>query len=79
MTMAERDMIGAGGGMGGGLSACPACVAAPSAERIARLSAQAQGPARIMLSIPAAHCAACISTTVEGRLAGVRVTSSRLN
>ena len=74
MTIAERDI---GDGMTGGLSACPACVAAPSAERIAQLSAQ--GQSRIVLSLPAAHCAACIST-VEGRLAqypGVK--SSRLN
>ena len=73
MALAEPDL----GGMGGGLSACPACVAAPSAERIAQLSAQ--GTARIMLSLPAAHCAACIST-VEGRLADYPgVKSSRLN
>ena len=75
MAIAERDI---GEGMAGGLSACPACVAAPSAERIAQLSAQA-ADARIVLSLPAAHCAACIST-VEGRLAGYPgVKSSRLN
>lgn len=74
MAIAERDI---GEGMTGGLSACPACVAAPSAERIAQLSAQ--GEARIVLSLPAAHCAACIST-VEGRLAAYPgVKSSRLN
>lgn len=73
MSIAEPDM----GSMGGGISACPACVAAPSAERIAQLAAVRD--ARIMLSLPGAHCAACIST-VEGRLArhpGVK--SSRLN
>jgi Cu2+-exporting ATPase len=72
MSLAEPQM-----GMTGGLSACPACVAAPSAERIAQLSAQRA--ARIMLSLPAAHCAACISA-VEGMLnayPGVR--SARLN
>jgi Cu2+-exporting ATPase len=60
------------------VSACPACVAAPSAGRIAALAAEQAG-ARIMLSLPGAHCAACIST-VEGALAatpGVR--SARLN
>ena len=45
------------------LAACPACVAAPAAERLAAL----QGPqtARLILSLPTAHCAACMST-VEG-------------
>ncbi len=58
-------------------SACPACIVAPSAMRLAELSAPTQ--ARLMLSIPTAHCAACIST-VENRLAdfpGVR--SARVN
>ena len=58
-------------------SACPACVAAPSAERIAAM-AEAR-PARLMLSLPTAHCAACIST-VEGALAAVPgVESARVN
>ena len=60
------------------LSACPACVAAPSAlERAA--AAEAERGARIALSVPDAYCATCIST-VEGdleRLPGVR--SVRLN
>jgi len=52
-------------------SACPACIAAPSAERIAAASAQ-RGAASaregtIMLSLPTVHCAACISA-VERRL-----------
>jgi Cu2+-exporting ATPase len=55
-----------------GLSACPACVAAPSAERLAQLSAPHE--ARVMLSIPAAHCATCISTVETGleSLPGIR-------
>ena len=59
------------------ISACPACVAAPSAERIAQMAAPRQ--ARLMLSIPAAHCAACISTVEQGleRLPGIR--SARVN
>jgi Cu2+-exporting ATPase len=58
-------------------SACPACVAAPSAERIAALAAER--PARLMLSLPTAHCAACIST-VEGALATLPgVESARVN
>ncbi|AWB49571.1 cadmium-translocating P-type ATPase [Gemmobacter aquarius] len=61
----------------GSLSACPACVAAPSAERIAALSMPHS--ARLMLSLPTAHCAACIST-VEHALAVVPgVTSARVN
>lgn len=49
----------------GGLAACPACVAVPAAERLAEL--RHAEPARLMLSLPSAHCAACIST-VEGAL-----------
>ncbi len=60
-----------------GVSACPACVVAPSAERLAQLNAPTE--ARLMLSIPAAHCAACIST-VEGGLAALPgVRSARVN
>ena len=59
------------------ISACPACAAAPAAERIAALRAERDG--RIMLSLPLAHCAACIST-VEGALARVPgVRSARVN
>jgi Cu2+-exporting ATPase len=59
------------------ISACPACAAAPAAERIAALRAEQGG--RIMLSLPLAHCAACISTVegALGRVPGVR--SSRVN
>ncbi len=59
------------------LSACPACVAAPSAQDIARMAQPRQ--ARLMLSVPAVHCAACISTLESGleRLPGVR--SARVN
>jgi len=58
-------------------SACPACAAAPSAERLAEM-AQAR-PARLMLSLPTAHCAACMST-VENGLAKVKgVRSARVN
>lgn len=74
MAVAERALEAE---VAGGLSACPACVAAPSAEQIARMAAPKD--ARIMLSLPAAHCAACIST-VESRLnAFPGVKSSRLN
>lgn len=58
-------------------SACPACVAAPSAAAIA--AGASARDARIMLSLPTAHCAVCI-TDVEralNRHPGVR--SSRVN
>jgi Cu2+-exporting ATPase len=59
------------------VSACPACVAAPSAERLAALAPSRD--ARLVLSIPTAHCAACIST-VENALAAVPgVHSARVN
>src|SRR5574343_555958 len=59
------------------LAACPACVAAPSAERIAAM-AEARD-ARLMLSLPTAHCAACISTVEHGLMAVEGVHSARVN
>lgn len=58
-------------------SACPACLAAPSAEDLAK-SGDLKG-ARIMLSLPTAHCAVCISDVERALdvLPGVR--SSRVN
>jgi len=60
------------------ISACPACVATPLAvDRAA--AAAAETPARIMLSIPDAHCALCISTVESDleKMPGIR--SARLN
>jgi len=57
--------------------ACPACAVVPSAERLAALAAPR--PARLMLSLPTVHCAACM-TTVEGGLEALAgVTSARVN
>ncbi|GAA3862417.1 heavy metal translocating P-type ATPase [Celeribacter arenosi] len=42
------------------ISACPACVAAPAAQEAAH--ARDLREARIILSLPTAHCAACISS-----------------
>jgi Cu2+-exporting ATPase len=57
-----------------GISACPACPVAPAA-----LARAAPREARLMLSVPGAHCAACITTIEQGleRLPAVR--SARVN
>ncbi|MFC0340167.1 heavy metal translocating P-type ATPase [Paracoccus niistensis] len=58
------------------LGACPACDVAPLAGRLART-----GPVRgdVILSLPTAHCAACI-TDVERALSGVPgVRAARVN
>ncbi len=76
MSLAERIDLPSSEAPGGA-SACPACLAAPSAERLAAMAGPAGG--RLVLSLPTAHCAACM-TTVEGgleKLAGVR--SARVN
>ncbi|MCH8465139.1 MAG: cadmium-translocating P-type ATPase [Roseinatronobacter sp.] len=58
-------------------SACPACDAAPAAEALA---ARAPLPgARLLISVPAVHCAGCISS-IERDLAQMEgVNSARLN
>lgn len=59
------------------ISACPACSAAPAAEDMAERAAQKD--ARLALSLPTIHCAACISA-VERRLAAEPgVKSARVN
>jgi P-type Cu2+ transporter len=59
------------------LSACPACAVVPSAERLAALAEPAD--ARIMLSLPLAHCAACIATVETALSAVPGVRSARVN
>ena len=77
MSIAERIPAPLPAESAGAPSACPACVAAPSAEQLARMAEPHD--ARVMLSIPAAHCAACIST-VEGAMQAVPgVRSARVN
>jgi len=53
---------------------CPACVLQPAADTRA-----APRDARLILSLPAAHCAACISTVETGIAALPGVQSARLN
>lgn len=56
-------------------AACPACVGAPAAEHVAQLPQQA----RVMLSLPAIHCAACISGVERALTAVPGVKDARVN
>ena len=59
------------------LSACPACVAMPAAlDQASRAAAEG---ARIVMSVPGAHCALCISTIERDREGMPGVQSARLN
>ncbi|WP_420568528.1 heavy metal translocating P-type ATPase [Thalassovita sp.] len=58
-------------------SACPACAAAPASEALAELDAPQE--ARIALSVPAVHCAACISTVERALAKAPGVQSARVN
>ena len=57
------------------LSACPACDAAPLAERIAQSAARGD----IILSLPTAHCATCITDVERALLAHEGVREARVN
>lgn len=59
--------------------ACPACVVVPSALQLAALAKAAEPSARLMLSLPSAHCAACISDVEQAMLAHPGVHSARVN
>ncbi len=59
------------------ISACPACSVAPSAEELARMSEVVE--ARIMLSLPTVHCAACISAVERELSRADGVKSARVN
>lgn len=58
------------------ISACPACSAAPMAESIA---GRAEKRADILLSLPAIHCAACISGVERALRAVPGVRAARVN
>ena len=59
------------------INACPACAVAPSAEVIARMNEVTE--ARIMLSLPSIHCAACISAVERALSNSHGVRSARVN
>ncbi|MEQ5871131.1 cadmium-translocating P-type ATPase [Sagittula sp. NFXS13] len=58
-------------------SACPACAAAPAAEKLAEY--QAPTETHIILSLPTIHCAACMSSVERALKADARVRSARVN
>ncbi|MGL4311766.1 MAG: heavy metal translocating P-type ATPase [Paracoccaceae bacterium] len=60
----------------GGPAACAACVAAPAAGALA---ASVPKDARLVLSLPAAHCATCISDVERALNRHPGVTSARVN
>ncbi|WP_121631319.1 heavy metal translocating P-type ATPase [Tropicibacter alexandrii] len=59
------------------VSACPACSAAPAAERLAEMDAPTE--AHIVLSLPTIHCAACMATVERALGAAPGVRSARVN
>lgn len=59
-------------------AACAACAVAPAAQALAAGAAGA-GEGRLVLSLPAAHCAACIVTVEQALHALPGVTSARVN
>ncbi|MBV0890996.1 cadmium-translocating P-type ATPase [Paracoccus sp. Z118] len=61
------------------LSACPACDAAPLAQRWAEAGSRGQAPGDLILSLPTAHCAACITDVERALMAVPEVRSARVN
>jgi len=60
------------------VSACPACAVAPAAADVAA-AARAADSAPVLLSVPGAHCALCISTLEKGLEKLPQVRSARVN
>ncbi|WBU65195.1 heavy metal translocating P-type ATPase [Paracoccus aerodenitrificans] len=67
--------LSAGRGYDARLSACPACDAAPLAGRIAAAALHGD----LILSIPTAHCAACITDVERALMAQDGVRAARVN
>ncbi len=61
----------------GGMQACPACAVVPSAQRLAEMAALKD--VRLVLSLPTAHCAACIVAVEQAVQAVEGVNSARVN
>ncbi|MFV0408336.1 MAG: heavy metal translocating P-type ATPase [Paracoccus sp. (in: a-proteobacteria)] len=61
------------------LSACPACDAAPLAGQIAGAAAARQRHGDLVLSLPTAHCAACITDVERALMAQDGVRAARVN
>ena len=57
--------------------ACPGCAAAPSPEFLVAMAAAR--PARLILSLPSAHCVTCMTTVENGLAAIPGVLSARVN
>ena len=60
-----------------GLQACPACATAPAAKAVAQRGGA--GEARLDLSLPTIHCAACISGVERALLGEPGVANARVN
>ncbi len=61
-------------------SACPACAAGPAATALASSGREGEaGDARLMLSVPGVHCAACITKVERGLMAHPGVSAARVN
>ena len=61
------------------ISACPACIASPSAEDIATNALATAQDGQIALSVPMMHCGACISTVEKQLMTVPGVTDARVN
>lgn len=70
-------MAAAMGSVRPGISACPACDAAPAAQALAEAAIQKN--VRIAISLPSIHCAACISTVERALNAYSGVKTARVN